>query len=589
MYQEDFRQVLVENFKDVPKTVITHLGITETFMDLAEGARKGALNFTKLVLDGVWFGYITKDRRVSRARDKFLAYPVGRVRTGDEEFVYIFYTLGFKFPGDARRGILVGEAIDISDAEIFENPTPVFCIDPSERKYYGITFQSLTREELEFVRRSTRKITLGQNLKGITALRIFLTGEILAVDGKDKFAFAVDSKGHLLDHISTRVLLSKLINNSGKADRYKIPAEILRMVESYEDSDAFQYYKDNYPGIVLSPDEIALLVDSANVIHIESIKYRLTGNGIMLILKEQGITEEIPLRKFVAPEGYRLLGSIPGMEQFTDSYYARVRKIKLTTVWRIFARYLLHKAGIDTRDIEQKAQEEIIKTIKNIVVNALKVPSLKHLQSALKDQAEFRIFHTVHKYVENDKAYIPKIELLRHIKDNIEVYPGDYLTFSRILSEITESYRYGNMECFVFELTQEEIQQNERIETREILKDLLNNSVDDILTEIPSEMLSEVRSLGIVFVTKDGKAKIRISEDDASGSIMADILGRLERRAAVCLQCESEEIARKLATVFDPYEPRVLKDMILFGDTDYGYTKYYVRIHDDCLGVKEGD
>jgi len=589
MYQEDFRQILIEKFKDVPKTVITHLDTTETFRDLAEGIKKGAVNFKKLVLDGVWFGYVTKERRASRARDKFLACPVGRITVGDEEFMYIFYTLGFKFPGDARKGVVVGEAIDISDVEVFENPTPVFCIDPSDRKYYGITFQSLTREELEFVKRNTRKITLNQNLRGITALRIFLTGEILAVDGKDKFAFAVDSKGHILDHISTRVLLSKLINDSGKADKYKIPAEVLRMVESHEDSDVFQYYKDNYPGIVLSPDEIALLVDSADVIRIESIKYRLTGNGIMLILKEQGVTEEIPLRKFVAPEGYKLLGSIPGMEQFTDSYYARVRKIKLTTVWRIFARYLLHKAGIDTRDIEQKAQEEIIKTIKNIVTNALKVPSLKHLQSALRDQAEFRIFHTVHKYVENDKAYVPKVELLKHIKDNIEVYPGDYHTFSRILAEITESYRYGNMECFVFELTQEEIQQNEKVETREILKDFLNNSVDDILTEVPPEMLNEVRSLGIVFVTKDGKAKIRISEDDASDSIMADILGRLERKAAVCLQCESEEIARKLATVFEPYEPRVSEDMILFGDTDYGYTKYYVRIHDDCLEIREGD
>jgi len=589
MYQEDLRQILIERFKDVPKTVVTHLGITETFRDLAEGARKGALNFEKLVLDGVWFGYVTKERRASKARDKFLAYPVGRVRVGDEEFMYIFHTLGFKFPGDAKRGVVVGEIIDISDAEVFENPTPVFCIDPSDRKYYGITFQSLTREELEFVKRNTKKITLSQNLKGITALRMFLTGEILAVDGKDKFAFAVDSKGHFLDHINTRVLLSKLINDSGKADKYKIPAEVLRMVESYEDSDAFQYYKDNYPGIVLSPDEIALLVDSAEAIHIESIRYRLTGNGIMLILKEQGVTEEIPLRKFVAPEGYKLLGSIPGMEQFTDSYYARSKKIKLTTVWRIFARYLLHKADIDTRDIEQKAQEEIVGTIKNIVTNALRVPSLKHLQSALRDQAEFRIFHTVHKYVENDKAYVPKVELLRHIRDNIEVYPGDYHTFSRILAEITESYRYGSMECFVFELTQEEIQQNEKIETREILKDFLNNSVDDILTEVPPEMLNEARLLGIVFVTRDGKAKIRLSEDNASDSIMADILGRLERRAAVCLQCGSEEIARKLATVFEPYEPRVSEDMILFGDTDYGYTKYYVMIHDDCLEVREGD
>lgn len=589
MYYEDPKQVLIDNFEDIPKTVVTHLGTTETFRDSREGARKGALNFKKLVLDGLWFGYVTKERYVSKIRDKFFAYPVGRIMVGDEEFMYIFYTIGFKFPNSGKKGIVVGEAIDISDAEMFEKPTPVFCIDPSERKLYESTFQSLSHEELKFVRGNTRKIVLAQNLKGITALRLFPTGEVLAVDSKDKLAFATDSKKQFLDHIGARALLAELIENSGKADTYKIPAEVLRLVESYQDSDVFQYYKENHPNIVLSPEEIMLLVDGAKFINIESIKYRLTGDGVKLVLKSQGVTEEIAMRKFLSPDGYKYLGSIPGMEHFTDSYCARLRKTKPPTVWRIFSRYLLYKSGVDTRDVEQKAQEEIVNTIKNIVINASKVPSLKHLHSALKDQAEFKIFHTVHKYIENGKAYIPKVELLRHIKDNIEVYPGDYHTFSRILSEITESYRYGDMECFVFALTEEEIQQDEKIETKETLREFLNNSVDDVLTEVPGEMINEIRPLGIVFVTGEGRAKIRLSSEGASREVMADVLGRLERKVSVCLQCESEEIARKLATVFEPYNPRILEDMILFGDTDYGYSKYYVRIHDDYLEVREGD
>jgi hypothetical protein len=90
-------------------------------------------------------------------------------------------------------------------------------------------------------------------------------------------------------------------------------------------------------------------------------------------------------------------------------------------------------------------------------------------------------------------------------------------------------------------------------------------------------MLDEVRPLGVVFVTGNGKAKMRMTPQE----VVFDVLGKIERKASVGLQFENEDIARRMATVFEPYEPKVSGDMVLFGDTDFGYDKYYVRISDD--------
>jgi hypothetical protein len=63
--------------------------------------------------------------------------------------------------------------------------------------------------------------------------------------------------------------------------------------------------------------------------------------------------------------------------------------------------------------------------------------------------------------------------------------------------------------------------------------------------------------------------------------VVFDVLGRIERKASVGLQFESEEIARKIAIVFEPYAPKVSGDTVLFSDTDLGYDKYFVDVSDD--------
>jgi len=579
----DFKQKLFET-EGIPKTVVLPYGERVTFSTMSEGGRKLALGFTKLVLDGVWFGYVTKEKRVSAVRDNFIAYPIGRLKVGDEEFMYIFYTLGFHFTHE-RSGIVTNEVIDVSKVEAFDYSTPVFAKNPSTYKLYQFGFQPLSSGEWEFIDRNSEEIMLAQNIRGITALRRFPTGEILALGGQ-KLAFATDAALHLYSGATARAILTRLIEEAGKTGTYNISPEQLSLVEFSRENEAFKFYEEHCPGIILSPEEVQLLIRLADNFRVDSITYRLTENGMTLILKERGLVREVPMDVFLSSKGFTKLDGYSGVEYLTMSDYARSKKTKIQAVWLVFARYLLHKFGIDSNDLAKRTYEEVLKTIRRIVSSANKVPSLKHLQMSMKEQATSGIFHTVHKYIEDGKAYIPKLELLKYIKLNEFAYPGDYQTFSRILSEITDSYNYGSMDCFVFALTEEEIKQEEKVESREVLKEFLNNSAEDVLTEIPEKMLDEVRPLGIVFITGNGKAKMRMTPQE----VVFDVLGKIERKASVGLQFDSEDIARRMATVFEPYEPKVSGDMILFGDTDYGYDKYYVRISEDgYLVFEEGN
>lgn len=579
----DFKQKLFET-EGIPKTVVLPYGERVTFSTMSEGGRKLALGFTKLVLDGVWFGYVTKEKRVSAVRDNFIAYPIGRLKVGDDEFMYIFYTLGFHFTHE-RSGIVINEVIDVSKVEAFDYSTPVFAKNPSTYKLYQFGFQSLSRGEWEFIDRNSEEIMLAQNIRGITTLRRFPTGEILALGGQ-KLAFATDAALHLYSGATAKAILTRLIEEAGKTGTYNISPEQLSLVEFSRENEAFKFYEEYCPGIILSPEEVQLLIRLADNFRVDSITYRLTENGMTLILKERGLVREVPMDVFLSSKGFTKLDGYSGVEYLTMSDYARSKKTKIQAVWLVFARYLLHKFGIDSNDLAKRTYEEVLKTIRRIVSSANKVPSLKHLQMSMKEQATNGIFHTVHKYIEDGKAYIPKLELLKYIKLNEFAYPGDYQTFSRILAEITDSYSYGSMDCFVFALTEEEIKQEEKVESREVLKEFLNNSAEDVLTEIPEKMLDEVRPLGVVFITGNGKARMRMTPQE----VVFDVLGKIERKASVGLQFESEEIARRIATVFEPYAPRVLEDTVLFGDTDYGYDKYYVRISDDgYLVFKEGN
>jgi len=570
----DFKQKLFET-EGIPKTVVLPHGEKVTFSTMSEGGRKLALNFTKLFLDGVWFGYVTKERRVSAIRDSFIAYPIGRMKIGDEEFMYILYTLGFHFPPE-KNGIVINEAIDVSKVEAYDYSTPVFSKNPSAYRFYQFGFQSLSSGEWEFIDRNSEGIMLAQDIRGITSLRRFPTGEILALGGK-KLAFATDAALRLSSGTTAKAILTRLIKDAGKTEAYHISPEQLSLVEFSRDNEAFRFYESHCPGIVLSPEEAQLLVKLADNFKVDSITHRLTENGMTFILKEGGIVREVPMDVFLSSKGFTKLDGYSGVEYLTMSDYARSKKTKIQAVWLVFARYLLHKFGINSNDLARRTYEEVLKTIRRIVSSANKVPSMKHLQMSVKEQATSGIFHTVHKYVEDGKAYIPKLELLRYIKLNEFAYPGDYQTFSRILAEITDSYNYGSMDCFIFALTEEEIMQEEKVESREVLKEFLNNSAEDVLTEIPEKMLDEVRSLGVVFVTGDGKAKMRMTPQE----VVFDVLGRIERKAAVSLQFGSEETARKIATVFEPYAPRVSGDTVLFGDTDLGYDKYFVDVSDD--------
>jgi len=579
----DFKQKLFET-ENIPKTVVLPYGERVTFSTMAEGGRKLALGFTKLVLDGVWFGYVTKEKRVSAVRDNFIAYPIGRLKVGDEEFMYIFYTLGFHFTHE-RSGIVTNEVIDVSKVEAFDYSTPVFAKNPSTYKLYQFGFQPLSGGEWEFIDRNSEEIMLAQNIRGITALRRFPTGEILALGGQ-KLAFATDAALHLYSGATARAILTRLIEEAGKTGTYNISPEQLSLVEFSRENEAFKFYEEHCPGIILSPEEVQLLIRLADNFRVDSITYRLTENGMTLILKERGLVREVPMDVFLSSKGFTKLDGYSGVEYLTMSDYARSKKTKIQAVWLVFARYLLHKFGIDSNDLAKRTYEEVLKTIRRIVSSANKVPSMKHLQMSMKEQATSGIFHTVHKYIEDGKAYIPKLELLKYIKLNEFAYPGDFQTFSRILSEITDSYNYGSMDCFVFALTEEEIKQEEKVESREVLKEFLNNSAEDVLTEIPEKMLDEVRPLGVVFITGNGKAKMRMTPQE----VVFDVLGKIERKASVGLQFESEDIARRMATVFEPYEPKVSGDMVLFGDTDFGYDKYYVRISDDgYLVFEEGN
>jgi len=576
----DFKQKLFET-EGIPKTVVLPYGERVTFSTMAEGGRKLALGFTKLVLDGVWFGYITKEKRVSAVRDNFIAYPIGRLKVGDEEFMYIFYTLGFHFAHE-RSGIVINEVIDVSRVEAFDYSTPVFAKNPSAYKLYQFGFQPLSGGEWEFIDRNSEEIMLAQNIRGITALRKFPTGEILALGGK-KLAFATDAALHLYSGATAKAILTRLIEEAGKTGTYNLSPEQLSLVEFSRENEAFKFYEEYCPGIILSPEEVQLLIRLADNFRVDSITYRLTENGMTLILKERGLVREVPMDVFLSSKGFTKLDGYSGVEYLTMSDYARSKKTKIQAVWLVFARYLLHKFGIDSNDLAKRTYEEVLKTIRRIVSSANKVPSMKHLQMSVKEQATSGIFHTVHKYIEDGKAYIPKLELLKYIKLNEFAYPGDYQTFSRILAEITDSYSYGSMDCFVFALTEEEIRQEEKVESREVLKEFLNNSAEDVLTEIPEKMLDEVRPLGVVFITGNGKAKMRMTPQE----VVFDVLGKIERRASVGLQFESEDIARRMATVFEPYEPKISGDMILFGDTDFGYDRYYVKISDDGYLVFE--
>jgi hypothetical protein len=576
----DFKQKLFET-DGIPKTVILPHGEKVTFSTTAEGGRKLALGFTKLVLDGVWFGYVTKEKRPSAVRDNFIAYPIGRLKVGDEEFMYIFYTLGFRFPNE-KNGVVINEVIDVSKVEAYEYSTPVFAKNPSTYRFYQFSFQPLSNGEWDFIDRNSKEIMLAQNIRGITTLRRFPTGEILALGGK-KLAFATDAALHLYSGATAKAILTRLIEEAGKTDACNISPEQLSLVEFSRENEAFKFYENYCPGIILSPEEVQLLVKLADNFKVDSITYRLAENGMTLILKERGIVREVPMDVFLSSKGFTKLDGYSGVEYLTMSDYARSKKTKIQAVWLVFARYLLYKFGINSNDLAKRAYEEVLNTIRRIVLSASKVPSMKHLQMSVKEQATSGIFHTVHKYIEDGKAYIPKLELLKYIKLNEFAYPGDYQTFSRILAEITDSYNYGSMDCFVFTLTEEEIKQEEKIESREVLKEFLNNSAEDVLTEIPEKMLDEVRPLGIVFITGNGKAKMRMTPQE----IVFDVLGKIERRASVSLQFESEDIARRMATVFEPYDPRVSGDMILFGDTDFGYDKYYVKISDDGYLVFE--
>jgi len=579
----DFKQKLFET-EGIPKTVVLPYGERVTFSTMSEGGRKLALGFTKLVLDGVWFGYVTKEKRVSAVRDNFIAYPIGRLKVGDEEFMYIFYTLGFHFTHE-RSGIVINEVIDVSKVEAFDYSTPVFAKNPSTYKLYQFGFQSLSSGEWEFIDRNSEEIMLAQNIRGITALRRFPTGEILALGGQ-KLAFATDAALHLYSGATAKAILTRLIEEAGKTGTYNISPEQLSLVEFSRENEAFKFYEEYCPGIILSPEEVQLLIRLADNFRVDSITYRLTENGMTLILKERGLVREVPMDVFLSSKGFTKLDGYSGVEYLTMSDYARSKKTKIQAVWLVFARYLLHKFGIDSNDLAKRTYEEVLKTIRRIVSSANKVPSLKHLQMSMKEQATSGIFHTVHKYIEDGKAYIPKLELLKYIKLNEFTYPGDYQTFSRILSEITDSYNYGSMDCFVFALTEEEIKQEEKVESREVLKEFLNNSAEDVLTEIPEKMLDEVRPLGVVFITGNGKAKMRMTPQE----VVFDVLGKIERKASVGLQFDSEDIARRMATVFEPYEPKISGDMVLFGDTDYGYDKYYVRISEDgYLVFEEGN
>jgi len=579
----DFKQKLFET-EGIPKTVVLPYGERVTFSTMAEGGRKLALGFTKLVLDGIWFGYVTKEKRVSAVRDSFIAYPIGRLKVGDEEFMYIFYTLGFHFTHE-RSGIVTNEVIDVSKVEAFDYSTPVFSKNPSTYKLYQFGFQSLSSGEWEFIDRNSEEIMLAQNIRGITALRRFPTGEILALGGQ-KLAFATDAALHLYSGATAKAILTRLIEEAGKTGTYNISPEQLSLVEFSRENEAFKFYENYCPGIILSPEEVQLLVRLADNFRVDSITYRLTENGMTLILRERGLVREVPMDVFLSSKGFTKLDGYSGVEYLTMSDYARSKKTKIQAVWLVFARYLLHKFGIDSNDLAKRTYEEVLKTIKRIVSSANKVPSMKHLQMSMKEQATSGIFHTVHKYIEDYKAYIPKLELLKYIKLNEFAYPGDYQTFSRILSEITDSYSYGSMDCFVFTLTEEEIKQEEKIESREVLKEFLNNSAEDVLTEIPEKMLDEVRPLGVVFITGNGKAKMRMTPQE----VVFDVLGKIERRASVGLQFDSEDIARRMATVFEPYEPKISENMVLFGDTDFGYDKYYVKISDDgYLVFEEGN
>ena len=570
----DFKQKLFET-DGIPKTVILPYGEKVTFSTTAEGGRKLALGFTKLVLDGIWFGYVTKEKRVSAVRDNFIAYPIGRLKVGDEEFMYIFYTLGFHFPHE-RNGIVINEIIDVSKVEAYDYSTPVFAKNPSAYRFYQFGFQSLSNGEWDFIDRNSEEIMLTQNIRGITTLRRFPTGEILALGGK-KLAFATDAALRLYFGATAKAILTRLIEEAGKTETYNISPEQLSLVEFSRENEAFKFYENYCPGIILSPEEVQLLVKLADNFKVDSITHRLTENGMTLILKERGIVREVPMDVFLSSKGFTKLDGYSGVEYLTMSDYARSKKTKIQAVWLVFARYLLHKFGINSDDLIKKTYEEVLNTIRRIVSNANKVPSMKHLQISVKEQATSGVFHTVHKYVEDGKAYVPKLELLKYIKLNEFAYPGDYQTFSRILAEITDSYSYGSMDCFVFTLTEEEIRQEEKTESREVLKEFLNNSAEDVLTEIPERMLDEVRPLGVVFVTGNGKAKMRMTPQE----VVFDVLGKIERRASVGLQFENEEIARRVATVFEPYEPKVSGDIVLFGDTDFGYDKYYVKISDD--------
>jgi hypothetical protein len=570
----DFKQKLFET-DGIPKTVILPYGEKVTFSTTAEGGRKLALNFTKLFLDGVWFGYVTKERRVSAVRDNFIAYPIGRLKVGDEEFMYIFYTLGFHFPHE-RNGIVINEVVDVSKVEAYDYSTPVFAKNPSVYRFYQFGFQSLSNGEWDFIDRNSKEIILTQNIRGITTLRRFPTGEILALGGK-KLAFATDAALRLYSGATAKAILTRLIEEAGKTETYNISPEQLSLVEFSRENEAFKFYENYCPGIILSPEEVQLLVKLADNFKIDSITYRLTEKGMTLILKERGIVREVHMDVFLSSKGFTKLDGYSGVEYLTMSDYARSKKTKIQAVWLVFARYLLHKFGINSDDLIKKTYEEVLNTIRRIVSNANKVPSMKHLQMSVKEQATSGVFHTVHKYIEDGKAYVPKLELLRYIKLNEFAYPGDYQTFSRILAEITDSYSYGSMDCFVFTLTEEEIKQEEKIESKEVLKEFLNNSAEDVLTEIPERMLDGIRPLGVVFVTGNGKAKMRMTPQE----VVFDVLGKIERKASVGLQFENEEIARRMATVFEPYEPKVSGDIVLFGDTDFGYDKYYVKISDD--------
>jgi hypothetical protein len=576
----DFRQKLFET-DGIPKTVILPHGEKVTFSTTAEGGRKLALGFTKLVLDGVWFGYVTKEKRPSAVRDNFIAYPIGRLKVGDEEFMYIFYTLGFRFPNE-KNGIVINEVVDVSKVEAYEYSTPVFTKNPSVYRFYQFGFQPLSNGEWDFIDRNSKEIMLAQNIRGITTLRRFPTGEILALGGK-KLAFATDAALRLYSGAMARAILTKLIEEAGKTETYNISPEQLSLVEFSRENEAFKFYENYCPGIILSPEEVQLLVKLADNFRIDSITYRLTEKGMTLILKERGIVREVPMDVFLSSKGFTRLDGYSGVEYLTMSDYARSKRTKIQAVWLVFARYLLHKFGINSDDLARRTYEEVLNTIRRIVSSANKVPSMKHLQMSVKEQATNGVFHTVHKYIEDGKAYVPKLELLKYIKLNEFALPGDYQTFSRILAEITDSYSYGSMDCFVFTLTEEEIRQEEKIESREVLREFLSNSAEDVLTEIPERMLDEVRPLGVVFITGNGKAKMRMTPQE----VVFDVLGKIERRASVGLQFESEEIARKVATIFEPYEPKISGDMVLFGDTDLGYGKYYVRISDDGYLVFE--